>query len=163
MEHAGELMPTNDPNFVCRTTDNKIWGELLLLEAKHHGMKVEFNSKSELQPLSIKNIPQEILNHYFILKQKFYPQRDSKNSIDSRIAQSINFLLYAPLFRETKEYEKLSDMDKLTAEGEIRNPNGRYVQNLVEKKLAAHIEKQLIFKKDMRIKKMRKKKPKYLQ
>lgn len=25
MEHASELMPANDPNFVCRTTDNKIW------------------------------------------------------------------------------------------------------------------------------------------
>lgn len=135
MEHAGELMPTNDPNFVCRTTDNKIWGELLLLEAKRHGMKAELNSKSELQPLNVKNIPQEILNHYFILKQKFYPQRDSKDSIDNRIAQSINFLLYAPLFRGTKEYEKLSDMDKLIAEGDIRSPNGGYVQNLVEKKI----------------------------
>ncbi|WP_341794250.1 DUF5410 family protein [Rickettsia endosymbiont of Rhinocyllus conicus] len=141
MEHASELMPVNDPNFVCRTTDNKIWGELLLLEAKRHGMKAELNSKSELQPLNIKNIPQEILNHYFVLKQKFYPQRDSKDSIDSRIAQSINFLLYAPLFREIKEYEKLSDMDKLIAESDIRNPNGKYVQNLVEKKLAAYIEK----------------------
>ncbi len=134
MEHAGELMPTNDPNFVCRTTDNKIWGELLL-EAKRHGMKAELNSKSELQSLNVKNIPQEILNHYFILKQKFYPQRDSKDSIDNRIAQSINFLLYAPLFRGTKEYEKLSDMDKLIAEGDIRSPNGGYVQNLVEKKI----------------------------
>ncbi|GAA5252720.1 hypothetical protein KNCP2_10080 [Candidatus Rickettsia kedanie] len=97
MENANELMPDNDPNFVCHTPNHKVFQEILLLEAKCSGMKAKFNDKGELQSLDVKDITQEILDHYRILQEKFYHRRNSKDLIDSRIAQSINFLLYAPL------------------------------------------------------------------
>ena len=93
MENANELMP------------DKVFQEILLLEAKRSGMKAKFNDKGELQSLDVKDITQEILDHYRILQEKFYPKRDSKDLIDSRIAQNINFLLYAPLFRESDIYK----------------------------------------------------------
>ncbi|CAK6515128.1 MAG: Type I site-specific deoxyribonuclease [Rickettsia helvetica] len=99
MENANEFMPDNDPNFVCRTPNNKVFQEILLLEAKRSGMKAKFNAKGELQSLDIKDITQEILDHYRILQEKFYPKRDPKDLVDSRIAQSVNFLLYTPLFQ----------------------------------------------------------------
>lgn len=143
MENANELMPDNDTSFVCRTTDNKIFQELLLLEAKRYGIKAKFSSKLELQPLSIGDIPQEILNHYSILKQKFYPQKESKDSVDSRIAQSINFLLYAPLFRESELYTQIGQEKVAAIEVELQKPNGKYVQNLAEGKITEHTEKHI--------------------
>ncbi|MGX6959980.1 MAG: DUF5410 family protein [Rickettsia endosymbiont of Pentastiridius leporinus] len=89
MDNADELMPSNDPNFVCHNPNNKIFQQLLLLQAKHLGMKAKFKG-SELQPLTKRDIPQEIIDHYVTLAKKFYPQRDSKDLLDNRIAQSIN-------------------------------------------------------------------------
>jgi len=143
MENANELMPDNDPNFVCRVAENKVFQQLLLLEAKRSGMKAKFNAKGELQPLDVKDITQEISDHYRILQEKFYPKRDSKDSVDSRIAQSINFLLYAPLFRESEIYEKIfkkSPEEALKIEGEIQAPNGKYVKQLVDAKISTHGE-----------------------
>lgn len=134
MENANELMPDNDPNFVCRTPNNKVFQEILLLEAKRSGMKAKFNAKEELQPLDVKDITQEILDHYRILQEKFYPKRDSKDSVDSRIAQSINFLLYAPLFRESEIYTKLG-LKSAEVEREIQATNGKYVKQLVDAKI----------------------------
>ncbi|WP_341786825.1 DUF5410 domain-containing protein [Rickettsia endosymbiont of Cantharis rufa] len=134
MENANELMPDNDPNFVCRTPDNKVFQEILLLEAKHSGMKAKFNAKGELQPLDVKDITQEILDHYRILQEKFYPKRDYKDLVDSRIAQSINFLLYAPLFRESEIYAKLG-LKSAEIEQKIQDPNGKYVKQLVDAKI----------------------------
>ena len=74
MENANELMPDNDPNFVCRTPNNKVFQEILLLEAKRSGMKAKFNDKGELQSLDVKDITQEILDHYRVLQEKFYPK-----------------------------------------------------------------------------------------
>ncbi|MCX4083591.1 DUF5410 domain-containing protein [Rickettsia hoogstraalii] len=142
MENANELMPDNDPNFVCRTPNNKVFQEILLLEAKRSGMKAKFNDKGELQSLDIKDITQEILDHYRILQEKFYPKRNSKDLVDSRIAQSINFLLYAPLFRESEIYEKIykkSPEEALKIEGGIAAPNGKYVKQLVDAKIGTNI------------------------
>jgi len=139
VENANELMPKNDPNFVCRTTNNKIFQQLLLLEAKHCGMEAKFNSQEKLQSLTIEDIPQEILNHYSILKQKFYSQRESKDSLDNRIAQSINFLFYAPLFRESEIYEKLG-LESAKVEHELQNPNGNYAKNLTEEQITKHLK-----------------------
>jgi len=134
MENANELMPANDSAFLCRTSNNKIFQELLLLEAKRSGMKAKFNTKGELQPLSIKDISQEILNHYSILIQKFYPHRSSVDSLNISIAKSINFLLYAPLFRESEIYEKLG-LKVAEIEHEMQNPDGKYIKNLAEEKI----------------------------
>ncbi|HJD60454.1 MAG TPA: DUF5410 domain-containing protein [Rickettsia endosymbiont of Omalisus fontisbellaquei] len=134
MENANELMPDNDPNFVCRTPNNKVFQEILLLEAKRSGMKAKFNAKGELQPLDVKDITQEILDHYRILQEKFYPKRDYKDLVDSRIAQSINFLLYAPLFRESEIYAKLG-LKSAEIEQKIQDPNGKYVKQLVDAKI----------------------------
>lgn len=142
MENANELMPDNDPNFVCRTPNNKIFQGILLLEAKRSGMKAKFNDKGELQSLDVKDITQEILDHYRILQEKFYPKRNSKDLVDSRIAQSINFLLYAPLFRESEIYEKIykkSPEEALKIEGGIAAPNGKYVKQLVDAKIGTNI------------------------
>ncbi|HJD56323.1 MAG TPA: DUF5410 domain-containing protein [Rickettsia endosymbiont of Pyrocoelia pectoralis] len=135
MENAEELIPSNDPNFVCREAKNKVFQQLLLLEAKHLGMKAKLKG-SELQPLTKKDIPQEILDHYVILAKKFYPQRDSKNSFDNRIAQSINFLLYAPLFREEEAYKKLEQKIQLQKESEVSSPAGKYVESLTKERIA---------------------------
>ncbi len=142
MENANELMPDNDPNFVCRTPNNKVFQGILLLEAKRSGMKAKFNDKGELQSLDVKDITQEILDHYRILQEKFYPKRNSKDLVDSRIAQSINFLLYAPLFRESEIYEKIykkSPEEALKIEGGIAAPNGKYVKQLVDAKIGTNI------------------------
>ncbi|AFC71356.1 DUF5410 domain-containing protein [Rickettsia australis] len=138
MENANELMPDNDPNFVCRTPNNKVFQEILLLEAKRSGMKAKFNDKGELQSLDVKDITQEILDHYRILQEKFYHKRNSKDLIDSRIAQSINFLLYAPLFRESDIYIKLG-LKSAEIEREIQDPNGKYVKQLVDAKIVTNI------------------------
>ncbi|WP_064428791.1 DUF5410 domain-containing protein [Rickettsia sp. Tenjiku01] len=138
MENANELMPDNDPNFVCRTPNNKVFQEILLLEAKRSGMKAKFNDKGELQSLDVKDITQGILDHYRILQEKFYPKRDSKDLIDSRIAQSINFLLYAPLFRESDIYTKLG-LKSAEIEREIQDPNGKYAKQLVDAKIGTNI------------------------
>ncbi|QWB86489.1 hypothetical protein JRD95_00540 [Rickettsia parkeri] len=138
MENANELMPDNDPNFVCRTPNNKVFQEILLLEAKRSGMKAKFNDKGELQSLDVKDITQEILDHYRILQEKFYSKRDSKDLIDSRIAQSINFLLYAPLFRESDIYTKLG-LKSAEIEREIQDPNGKYAKQLVDAKIGTNI------------------------
>ncbi|QCS24181.1 hypothetical protein FEC77_02930 [Rickettsia parkeri] len=138
MENANELMPDNDPNFVCRTPNNKVFQEILLLEAKRSGMKAKFNDKGELQSLDVKDITQEILDHYRILQEKFYSKRDSKDLIDSRIAQSINFLLYAPLFRESDIYKKLG-LKSAEIEREIQDPNGKYAKQLVDAKIGTNI------------------------
>lgn len=135
MENAINLMHPNDPNFVCRTSDTKVFQQLLLLEAKRCGMKAKFKG-SELQPLNKKDIPQEIIDHYVVLAKKFYPQRDSKDSFNSRTAQSINFLLYAPLFREEEAYKKLKPEIQLYKEAEISSPTGKYVQSLAQEKIA---------------------------
>lgn len=139
MENANELMPDNDPNFVCRTPNNKVFQEVLLLEAKRSGMKAKFNAKGELQPLDVKDITQKILDHYRILQEKFYPKRNYKDLIDSRIAQSINFLLYVPLFRESDIYTKLG-LKSAEIELEIQDPNGKYVKQLVDAKISTHGE-----------------------
>lgn len=142
MENANELMPDNDPNFVCRTPNNKVFQGILLLEAKRSGMKAKFNDKGELQSLDVKDITQEILEHYRILQEKFYPKRNSKDLVDSRIAQSINFLLYAPLFRESEIYEKIykkSPEEALKIEGGIASPNGKYVKQLIDAKIGTNI------------------------
>ncbi|WCR57066.1 MAG: hypothetical protein PG979_001123 [Rickettsia asembonensis] len=142
MENANELMPDNDPNFVCRTPNNKVFQGILLLEAKRSGMKAKFNDKGELQSLDVKDITQEILDHYRILQEKFYPKRNSKDLVDSRIAQSINFLLYAPLFRESEIYEKIykkSPEEALKIEGGIAAPNGKYVKQLLDAKVGTNI------------------------
>ena len=138
MENANELMPDNDPNFVCRTPNNKVFQEILLLEAKRSGMKAKFNDKGELQSLDVKDITQEILDHYRILQENFYSKRDSKDLIDSRIAQSINFLLYAPLFRESDIYTKLG-LKSAEIEREIQDPNGKYAKQLVDAKIGTNI------------------------
>ncbi|MFA1688513.1 DUF5410 domain-containing protein [Candidatus Rickettsia barbariae] len=138
MENANELMPDNDPNFVCRTPNNKVFQEILLLEAKRSGMKAKFNDKGELQALDVKDITQEILDHYRILQEKFYSKRDSKDLIDSRIAQSINFILYAPLFRESDIYTKLG-LKSAEIEREIQDPNGKYAKQLVDVKIGTNI------------------------
>ncbi|UZW39157.1 DUF5410 domain-containing protein [Rickettsia conorii] len=138
MENANELMPDNDPNFVCRTPNNKVFQEILLLEAKRSGMKAKFNDKGELQSLDVKDITQEILDHYRILQEKFYPKRDSIDLIDSRIAQSINFLLYAPLFRESDIYTTLG-LKSAEIEREIQDPNGKYAKQLVDAKIGTNI------------------------
>ncbi|EAA25471.1 DUF5410 domain-containing protein [Rickettsia sibirica] len=138
MENANELMPDNDPNFVCRTPNNKVFQEILLLEAKRSGMKAKFNDKGELQSLDVKDITQEILDHYRVLQEKFYSKRDSKDLIDSRIAQSINFLLYAPLFRESDIYTKLG-LKSAEIEREIQDPNGKYAKQLVDAKIGTNI------------------------
>ncbi|WP_347938690.1 DUF5410 domain-containing protein [Rickettsia oklahomensis] len=137
MKNADALMPDNDPNFVCRTPNNKVFQEILLLEAKRSGMKAKFNSTGELQPLDVKDITKEILDHYHILQANFYPKRDSKDSIDSRIAQSINFLLYAPLFRESEIYAKLG-LKSAEIERKIQDPNDKYVKQLVDAKIGTN-------------------------
>ncbi|ABV74838.1 hypothetical protein A1C_02715 [Rickettsia akari str. Hartford] len=138
MENANELMPDNDPNFVCRTSNNKVFQEILLLEAKRSGMEAKFNDKGELQSLDVKDITHEILDHYRVLQEKFYHKRNSKDLIDSRIAQSINFLLYAPLFRESEIYIKLG-LKAAEIEREIQDPNGKYVKQLVDAKIGTNI------------------------
>ncbi len=74
MENANELMPDNDPNFVCRTPNNKVFQEILLLEAKRSGMKAKFNDKGELQSLDVKDITQEILYTIVFYKKNFIPK-----------------------------------------------------------------------------------------
>ncbi|AAU03831.1 DUF5410 domain-containing protein [Rickettsia typhi] len=137
MQNADELMPDNDPNFVCRTTNNKVFQEILLLEAKRSGMQARFSDTGSLQSLDIKDITPEILDHYRVLQEKFYSKRNSKDSIDSRIAQSINFLLYAPLFRESDIYKKLG-LKSAEIEREIQDPNGKYVKQLLDAKIGSY-------------------------
>ncbi|ADE29885.1 DUF5410 domain-containing protein [Rickettsia prowazekii] len=138
MKNANELMPDNDPNFVCRTSNNKVFQEILLLEAKRSGMQARFSDTGALQSLDIKDITPEILDHYRVLQEKFYLKRNSKDSVDSRIAQSINFLLYAPLFRESDIYKKLG-LKSAEIEREIQDPNGKYVQQLIDAKIGSNI------------------------
>lgn len=138
MKNTNELLPENDSAFLCREPKDKIFQQLLLLEAKRHGMKANFNTKDELQPVCIKDIPQEILNHYSILIEKFYPQRNSADSLNTSIAKSINFLFYAPLFRESGIYEKLGTR-VAGIEHEIQNPDSKFIKNLADEQLEKHV------------------------
>ncbi|XVN41252.1 MAG: DUF5410 family protein [Rickettsia endosymbiont of Argas persicus] len=139
VKNADVLMPDNDPDFMCRTPNNKIFQELLLLEAKNCGMKAKFNAKRELQPLAVKDIPREILEHYYILSQKFYPEKESSDPLDTRISKSINFLLYAPLFRESEVGKKLDPLEAATVEHKLQDSKGEYIQSLVKGKISKEL------------------------
>ncbi|MCC8369044.1 MAG: DUF5410 domain-containing protein [Rickettsia endosymbiont of Oxypoda opaca] len=136
MVNADTLVPNNDPNFVCRTPDTKIFQELLALETTRFGMKAKFDAKGNLEPLKPEDIPPAVLDHYATLQKNFYNKRDSKDSLDSRIAQSINFILYAPIVREDEAYKKLDPLRAAQIEGEIAEPKGKYTKQLIESKVS---------------------------
>nr|WP_253307770.1 DUF5410 family protein [Rickettsia endosymbiont of Ceutorhynchus assimilis] len=152
MVNAATLASNNDPNFVCRTPDTKIFQELLAFEAMRSGMKAKFDAKGNLEPLKPEDIPSAILDHYATLQKKFYNKRDSKDSLDSRIAQSINFILYAPIVREDEAYKKLDLSEAAQIEGEIAEPKGKYTKQLIEsevsKKAVRQTNEQMNIKED---------------
>ncbi|WP_341794002.1 MULTISPECIES: DUF5410 family protein [unclassified Rickettsia] len=142
MENAHILVPDHDHVFYCRETQDKIFQELLVLEAKRHGMIAKFDVNSKLEPLKPEDIPPAILDHYATLKENFYNKRDAKDSLDSRIAQSINFMMYGPIVRENTNYTKLlNPAAQAILEKEIQKIDGSYIQELSKSRISQYIEK----------------------
>ncbi|WP_341790684.1 DUF5410 family protein [Rickettsia endosymbiont of Polydrusus tereticollis] len=134
-----------DPSFLCRIPATKIFQELFVLEAKRQGMKAKFDVNGNLEPLKPEDIPPAILDHYATLKEHLYNKIEVKSSLDldTRIAQSINFMVYGPIVRESTDYTKLSNLAQAILEVEIQKIDGSYIQELSKSGISQYIEKVL--------------------
>ncbi|ABV74837.1 hypothetical protein A1C_02710 [Rickettsia akari str. Hartford] len=81
MENANELMPDDDPNFVCRTSNNKVFQEILLLEAKGNNFSVEVDRKGTLKI----NFPSKLLELYKLLVDNFYLKNFEKEELQKKL------------------------------------------------------------------------------
>lgn len=63
---------SESPNFLCRSSNEKIFADLLQLEAKRHKMQIKFDDNGNMKPLEPKDIPDAILDHYTTLQKHFY-------------------------------------------------------------------------------------------
>ncbi|AFC71357.1 DUF5410 family protein [Rickettsia australis] len=85
MENANELMPDDDPNFVCRTPNNKVFQEILLLEAKGNNFAVEVDKKGTLKI----NFPSKLLELYKLLVDNFYLKNFEKEELQKKLYQEL--------------------------------------------------------------------------
>lgn len=101
MQSMHNLLPQEDKICLLRENENKIFQDLLLLEAKRHNMIVHL-PKSNNDKLVAPQIPDMIFNLYETLKETFYNQenRQSDKPLDQRIAESIHWLFVNPLILE---------------------------------------------------------------
>ncbi|GAA5252721.1 DUF5410 family protein [Candidatus Rickettsia kedanie] len=85
MKNADELMPDDDPNFVCRTPNNKVFQEILFLVAKRHNFAVEVDKKGILKI----NCPSKLLELYKLLVDNFYLKNFEKAELQKKIYQEL--------------------------------------------------------------------------
>lgn len=153
MQHANIL--SDAPNLLCRTQEEKIFADLLVMEAKRSGMQIKFDDNNA-QPLKPQDIPDAILAHYNILQEHFYndtkvrENNKSNYDINTLVSQSINFLLYPTLLRDTKTYQDWSDETKMSTEIALQNMKGQYIKQLSDSNIAQHAinHKQVKFNSD---------------
>ncbi|KIJ88318.1 DUF5410 family protein [Rickettsia asembonensis] len=102
MENADELMPDDDPNFVCRTPNNKVFQEILLLQAERNNFAVEVDKKGTLKI----NFPSKILELYKLLVDNFYLKNFEKEELQKKLYQELFHDCQIP-FEELIEKEEL--------------------------------------------------------
>ncbi|XVN42976.1 MAG: DUF5410 family protein [Candidatus Rickettsia vulgarisii] len=150
MESADILLPKNDNKFLCRTTGAKFFKDLLVLEAKNSGMKVEFGNNGQVVNTTI---PPEILDHYATLKENFYKKRGvSENDLNQNMAESMAFILVDPIAKETGYYKNQQSSYQIMINSNIINSKGEVVSNLVKSNIAEkakHQNKNIIDKYDI--------------
>ncbi|ASX27423.1 hypothetical protein BA173_00495 [Rickettsia sp. MEAM1 (Bemisia tabaci)] len=154
MKHANIL--SDAPNLLCRTQEEKVFADLLIMEAKRRGMQIKFDDNNNAQPLKPQDIPDAILAHYNTLQKHFYndtkvrENNKSNYDINSLVSQSINFLLYPSLLRDTKTYQDWSDETKMSTEIALQDMKGQYIKQLSDSNIAQHAinHKQVKFNSD---------------
>ncbi|HJD66947.1 MAG TPA: DUF5410 domain-containing protein [Rickettsia endosymbiont of Bembidion lapponicum] len=110
MKNADEItVDGKDPNLVYRTSGDTIYKELLQAEAEKTGMKVDFGENNKI---ILSKLSPAIEDHYATLSEKggFYDKRanlSKGDSIESRIAKSVGFLIDSPLAKESEQHKKL--------------------------------------------------------
>lgn len=104
MEHSVELAVDPDTKFMYRTPEMKFFQEMLVLEARREGMRVELgpNGITENNMLSV--IPPKIMEHYATLSKHLH--QTHKNESNALMAEVISWGLTASLARESENYKK---------------------------------------------------------
>ena len=138
------MLNEESPNLLCRQNNEKIFKDLLVMEAKRTDMTIRFDDDNNMLPLTHDDIPHAILDHYATLQKSFYndPKIQENNklhySTDVLISQSINFLLYAPILRHSKTYHGWSDDLKLKNEANLQRIDGQYITKLSDAGIASY-------------------------
>ncbi|WP_425360617.1 ankyrin repeat domain-containing protein [Candidatus Tisiphia endosymbiont of Ceraclea dissimilis] len=101
MQTMHQLLPEEDKICYLRSSENKIFHNLLLLEAKRHNMVVPLPN-NVTTTLSMPTVPDVVFDLYATLKDWFYNQKERQSSEDlkDRIVKSIQWLFINPLITD---------------------------------------------------------------
>ncbi|WP_375327409.1 DUF5410 family protein [Candidatus Tisiphia endosymbiont of Nemotelus uliginosus] len=145
IRHSNSIVSEEDDCFMLRTPKESLLLLLLRKEGELFGMTWLFDQEGNFV---VPKIPAAILDHYATLNECFYPGRQSKDSLDTRIAKSISWIFYNNVEMLEKNSQVVKDSFEKAAKfieilNDFRNPNGHHVLNLVENNVSAscqHIE-----------------------
>ncbi|MGL4226034.1 MAG: DUF5410 family protein [Rickettsia sp.] len=138
------MLNEESPNLLCRQDNEKVFADLLVMEAKRTNMTIRFDDDNNMLPLTPEDIPPAILDHYATLQKSFYndpkiqEHNKTNNSTDVLISQSINFLLYAPILRNSETYHSWPDDLKLKNEVNLQRIDGQYITKLSDAGIASY-------------------------
>lgn len=117
MEYSVELADPNDNKFVYRTPEMKFFQEMLVLEARREGMRVELSKDGVAENTLLSSIPPKIMEHYATLSNNLH--KNHGNESDALMAEVISWGLTASLARESEYYKKADKAVQISTELDI--------------------------------------------
>lgn len=123
MKHSEDLAVPPDTKFMYRTTNMKFFQEMLVLEAKREGMRVELGPNGVTENTMLSSIPPKILELYAILNGTLHEKfKDDVNNKDKDVmAEVMSWVLTSSLARESEYYKKADQTEQQRIELEIIN------------------------------------------
>ena len=146
MENADELMPDDDPNFVCRTPNNKVFQEILLLQAERNNFAVEVDKKGTLKI----NFPSKILELYKLLVDNFYLKNFEREELQKKLYQELFHDCQIPFEELIEEVSFFENFIECLKEFYIKNSLAQSIMFLlVSKYIEEHDVAKELFKSEV--------------